>query len=80
LEESPFVDVMGDRQLETALQAAGLPSRTNLTPDIGRKICVRTGSKARLQGAISRQGGDYQIDLRLLLPPGQIQGPTGLPR
>jgi hypothetical protein len=63
LEESPFVNVLGDRQVQAALQAQRLPPGLNLTADAGRKVCVRTGSKAVLQGAIARQGGGYRLDL-----------------
>lgn len=63
LEESPFVSVVGDRQVQAGLQAAGLPSGRNPTADEGRKVCVRTGSRAVLQGVISRQGDGYRLDL-----------------
>jgi hypothetical protein len=63
LEESPFVNVLGDRQVQAALQAAGQPSGQTLTADAGRKACARTGSKAVLQGAISRQGEGYRVDV-----------------
>lgn len=43
LEESPFVNVLGDRQVQAALQAQRLPPGLNLTADAGRKVCVRTG-------------------------------------
>ena len=63
LEESPFINVLGDRQVQAALQAAGLPSGQTLAGEVARKVCVRTGSKAVLQGAISRQGEGYRLDL-----------------
>ena len=63
LEESPFVNVLGDRQVQAAVQAMGLPSGLTLTADVGRKVCARTHSKAVLQGAIARRGEGYRLDL-----------------
>lgn len=63
LEESPFINVLGDRQVAAALQTMGLPASQAITADVARQICVRTGSKAVLQGAITRQGSGYRLDL-----------------
>ncbi|HEX5209916.1 MAG TPA: hypothetical protein VFW10_19240 [Steroidobacteraceae bacterium] len=63
LEESPFVNVLGDRQVATALQAIGQSSGHSLTTDVGRRVCSQTRSKAVLQGAIARQGSRYRLDL-----------------
>jgi hypothetical protein len=66
LEESPFITVLGDRQVEAALQAMGLPPGQTLTAEVGRKLCARTRSKAVLRGGISRQGSGYRLDLAAL--------------
>lgn len=66
LEESPFINVLGGRQVDGAMQAMGLRSGQTLTVDIARKLCVRTGSNAVLQGAISRRKGGYRLDLTAL--------------
>ena len=63
LEESPFLGVLGDRQVATALQAMGMPSGKGFTADAGRKVCARTHSRAVLRGAIARRGAGYQLDL-----------------
>ena len=63
LEESPFINVLGDRQAGAALQAMGLPPGQALTADVGRRVCAQTHSKAVLQGSITRERAGYRLDL-----------------
>ena len=42
----------------------GLPAQTQLTADIAREVCERTGSAAVLDGSISRLGDQYVLALR----------------
>ena len=63
LEQSPFLNVLSDRKVRATLKLmnrAGEP----LSEDVGREICVRTGSKATLVGSIAASGHEYVIDLR----------------
>jgi tetratricopeptide (TPR) repeat protein len=41
----------------------GRPTNQRITVDVGRELCLRTGSKALLGGAISSLGSHYLIDL-----------------
>jgi serine/threonine protein kinase/tetratricopeptide (TPR) repeat protein len=63
LGQSPFLNVLSDRKVSQTLQMMGRPGTERITMDTGRELCVRTGSKALLGGAISGLGSHYLIDL-----------------
>jgi serine/threonine protein kinase len=62
LEQSPFLNVLSDRKVSETLGMMGRP-RERVTGDVGRELCLRTGSKALLSGTISSLGSHYLIDL-----------------
>jgi eukaryotic-like serine/threonine-protein kinase len=61
LEQSPFLNVLSDRKVSETLRMMGRPSSERITVDVGRELCLRTGSKALLGGAISSLGSHYLI-------------------
>ena len=63
LEQSPFLNVLSDRKVSETLRMMGRPTNDRITADVGRELCLRTGSKALLGGAISGLGSHYLIDL-----------------
>src|ERR1700723_663257 len=63
LGQSPFLNVLSDRKVRETLRMMGRPANDRVTMDVGRELCVRTGSKALLGGIISSLGGHYLIDL-----------------
>jgi serine/threonine protein kinase/tetratricopeptide (TPR) repeat protein len=63
LGQSPFLNVLSDRRVSETLRMMGRPANQPITADVGRELCVRTGSKAVLGGAISSLGSHYLIDL-----------------
>src|SRR5690349_11096169 len=63
LGQSPFLNVMSDRRVGDTLQLMSRPSSDRITPEMGREICLRTGSKALLSGSISRLGSQYLVGL-----------------
>jgi serine/threonine protein kinase/tetratricopeptide (TPR) repeat protein len=63
LEQSPFLNVLSDRKVEETLHLMGRTSNERVTRDLARELCIRTGSKAFLQGSISNLGGQYVIGL-----------------
>ena len=63
LGQSPFLNVLSDRKVSETLQMMGRPANQRITPDVGRELCLRTGSKAVLGGTISSLGSHYLIDL-----------------
>jgi eukaryotic-like serine/threonine-protein kinase len=63
LGQSPFLNVLSDRKVSETLQMMGRPANQRITVDVGRELCLRTGSKALLGGTISGLGSHYLIDL-----------------
>ena len=63
LGQSPFLNVLSDRKVSETLQMMGRPANERITGDVGREVCLRTGSKALLGGTISSLGSHYLIDL-----------------
>jgi len=63
LEQSPFLNVTSDRKVSDTLQMMGRPQNERVSMDVGREICLRTGSKAVLGGTISSLGNSYLIDV-----------------
>ena len=61
LEQSPFLNVLSDRKVSETLHMMGRPTNERVTQDVGRELCLRTGSKALLGGEISSLGSHYLI-------------------
>jgi len=61
LEQSPFLNVLSDRKVSETLRMMGRPTNDRITVDMGRELCLRTGSKALLGGAISSLGSHYLL-------------------
>jgi eukaryotic-like serine/threonine-protein kinase len=63
LEQSPFLNLLSDGKVKATLQAMGHPTNELVTADVARQVCLRTGSKAVLNGTISRLAAHYVLDL-----------------
>jgi serine/threonine protein kinase/tetratricopeptide (TPR) repeat protein len=63
LGQSPFLNVLSDRKVSEALRMMGRSANDRITVDVGREICLRTGSKALLGGTISSLGSHYLLEL-----------------
>jgi eukaryotic-like serine/threonine-protein kinase len=64
LEQSPFLSIISDQQLQQTLQMMDLKPDANLTPDTARELCQRTGSAADLEGSIAEIGTQYLLTLK----------------
>ena len=64
LEQSPFLSLISEEQIQQALRLMGQPADARLTPAIARQICERTGSAAVLDGSIATMGSQYVLGLR----------------
>ena len=64
LQQSPFLNVLSDREVAKTLQQMTRPASTKLTPEMARELCRRAGSKAYLAGAIGSLGSEYVLGLK----------------
>ncbi|MGA3009062.1 MAG: winged helix-turn-helix domain-containing protein [Terracidiphilus sp.] len=63
LEQSPFLNVLSDEKVNETLKKMGHPLSDRISIQIGRELCLRTGSKAMLTGSIARMGSQYVVSL-----------------
>ena len=59
LQQSPFLELISDQQVQQQLSLMARPKDSRLTPNIAREICERTGSAAVLEGSITSLGSQY---------------------
>jgi DNA-binding winged helix-turn-helix (wHTH) protein/tetratricopeptide (TPR) repeat protein len=64
LEQSPFLSLISEQQIQQTLQMMGQKPDTKLTPEIARELCQRTGSGAVLNGSIGQVGTKYLLTLK----------------
>jgi len=61
LEQSPYVDVMGDRDVAHVLKLMGRGSDTAMELPVAREVCIRANRQVLLAGSISSLGNLYLI-------------------
>jgi eukaryotic-like serine/threonine-protein kinase len=66
LEQSPFLSIISDQQIQQTLQMMGQKPDAQLTPKIARELCQRTGSAAVLDGSIAQIGTQYELILKAI--------------
>ena len=66
LEQSPFLTFLSDQRVRETLKLMTRSPEEQITPDIGREICVRQGLKALIRGEIAPLGSHYVITLEAL--------------
>jgi eukaryotic-like serine/threonine-protein kinase len=64
LEQSPFLKIMDDEEVNQTLQLMGRSSGQPITNDIAHEVCVREGEKATIGGLIASLGKTYLIALQ----------------
>jgi serine/threonine protein kinase/Flp pilus assembly protein TadD len=64
LEQSPFLSIIPDQQIQQTLQMMDQPAEAKLTPEIARELCQRTRSAAVLDGSITQIGAPYLLTLK----------------
>jgi eukaryotic-like serine/threonine-protein kinase len=64
LEQSPFLTLVSDQQIQQVLRYMNRPPETRLTPEVAHEICERTGGTAVLEGSIAVLGSQYVLWLR----------------
>jgi serine/threonine protein kinase/tetratricopeptide (TPR) repeat protein len=64
LQQSPYLSLIGEQQVQKTLTLMGQSKDARLTPEIAREICERTGSSAILAGSIRSLGSQYVLGLQ----------------
>jgi len=64
LEQSPFLSIISDQQIQQTLQMMGQKPDAKLAPDMARELCQRAGSAAVLDGSIAQIGTEYLLTLK----------------
>lgn len=64
LEQSPFLSLVSEEQIQQTLRLMKRPPDARLTPEITREICQRTNSAIALDGSIAQVGTQYSLTLR----------------
>jgi DNA-binding winged helix-turn-helix (wHTH) protein/tetratricopeptide (TPR) repeat protein len=66
LEQSPLLRIMDDAQLQLDLRLMNLQPGARITNQVAHDICIREGSAATIDGAISSLGKSYVITLQAI--------------
>jgi DNA-binding winged helix-turn-helix (wHTH) protein/tetratricopeptide (TPR) repeat protein len=66
LEQSPYLHIISDEQIQQTLPLMEQRSDARLTPQIALQVCRRSGSTALLQGSIASVGNQYVLGLQLV--------------
>ena len=66
LEQSPFLNVVSEAQMQQTLKLMGQPGDAKLTSDVARELCQRTQSAAVLDGSIASLGSKYVLGIQAM--------------
>jgi predicted Ser/Thr protein kinase/Tfp pilus assembly protein PilF len=64
LDQSPFLNVLSETQVEATLKLMTLPPSARLTAGVARELCERAGARATIGGSIATLGNQYVIGLK----------------
>ena len=64
LQQSPFLSLISDEQVQQTLALMGQAKDARLTAEIAQQVCERTASAAVLEGSIANLGSQYVLGLR----------------
>jgi len=66
LEQSPFLNLLSDERIAQTLSLMVQPKDSQLTPELAREVCQRTGSAAVMDGSIAQVGTQYLLTFKAL--------------
>jgi predicted Ser/Thr protein kinase len=66
LEQSPFLKIMDDGQVQRVLRLMSLPPGARIINQVAHEICVRGGAAATIEGTIASLGKSYVITLQAI--------------
>ena len=65
LEQSPFLSLVTDEQIQQTLSLMG-KNEAKVTPAVAREVCQRRGSNAVLDGSIGQIGSQYLLTIKAI--------------
>jgi serine/threonine protein kinase/tetratricopeptide (TPR) repeat protein len=65
LEQSPFLSLVTDEQIQQTLSLMGR-NEAKITPAVAREVCQRRGSNAVLDGSIAQIGSQYLLTIKAI--------------
>jgi eukaryotic-like serine/threonine-protein kinase len=80
LQQSPFLSLLSDQEVQQTLRLMGRPPNTALSREVASEVCQRNQSKATLSGSIKAAQEDYRTSngqpswIRTLQKPGCWRG------
>ena len=66
LSESPYISLLAPQKVAATLKLMERPSAERLTNNVAKEVCVRSGSKVYIVGAISQSAEKYPINLKAI--------------
>ncbi|MFZ0908492.1 MAG: protein kinase [Candidatus Acidiferrales bacterium] len=66
LEQSPFLSIASEEQIQQTLKLMGQKPDAKLTGQVARELCRRTSSAAVLEGSIAQIGTQYLLTLKAI--------------
>jgi eukaryotic-like serine/threonine-protein kinase len=64
LEQSPFLKIMDDQQVQQAMRLMKLPAGASITNQIAHDVCVRDAAAATIDGSIASLGKSYVVTIQ----------------
>jgi DNA-binding winged helix-turn-helix (wHTH) protein len=64
LQQSPFLNLVSEQEIQQTLALMGQPGDAKLSPVLARELCQRTGSAAVLEGSIANLGSQYVLGFK----------------
>jgi eukaryotic-like serine/threonine-protein kinase len=64
LQQSPYLNLVSEDLIQKTLRLMSQPPGTQVTGQVAREVCLRTGSAAMLEGSIQSVGAQYVLNLR----------------
>jgi serine/threonine protein kinase/tetratricopeptide (TPR) repeat protein len=66
LEQSPFLSIVSDQQVQQTMRMMDQKLDSKLTPELARELCQRVGGKAVIDGSIAQIGTQYLVTLKVV--------------
>ncbi|MGA8044591.1 MAG: protein kinase [Terracidiphilus sp.] len=66
LQQTPYLMLMPEQKIRSALQYMGLPAHQRLTEQVARQVCEREAGQVVLQGFIGNSAKGYTVGLRAI--------------